>query len=82
MQAVEVDAQKYQHAQAYLDGLRWFEAYCQLPFCDIEKEAQCDNIADQRQPWMLCGLQAAWNQAHGTMKLADNEICVAGSSAH
>jgi len=40
MQAVEVDAQGRQHTQANLDWLRWFEAYCQLPFYDVEKKVQ------------------------------------------
>ena len=38
--AVEVDAHRDQHTQANLDGLRWYEAYCQLPLYDLEKEVQ------------------------------------------
>jgi len=37
MQAVEVDAQRHQHAQANLGDLRWIEVSCQLPLCDAEK---------------------------------------------
>jgi len=40
------------------------------------------NIAEHWQPWELRGLQAAWNQAHCTMKLGVDEISVAGSSPH
>ena len=40
MQAVEVDAQRHQHAQANLGDLRWSEVSCQLPLCDAEKEEQ------------------------------------------
>ena len=40
MQAVEVDAQRHQHTQANLNGLRRFEAYCQLPLDNVEKEVQ------------------------------------------
>jgi len=36
MQAVEVDAQRHQHTQANLDGLRRLEAYCQLRLYDVE----------------------------------------------
>ena len=40
MQAVEVDAQRHQHTQANLDGLRRLEACCQLPLYNTEKEMQ------------------------------------------
>ena len=40
MQAMEVDAQRHQHTQANLDGLRQFEAYHQLSLYDVEKEVQ------------------------------------------
>jgi len=37
---VGVDAERHQHAQANVDGLRRFEAHCQLPLYDVEKEVQ------------------------------------------
>jgi len=40
MQAVEVDTQRHQHAQANLDGLQLFEEYCQLMLYDVEKQVQ------------------------------------------
>ena len=40
MQAMEVDAQRHQQTEANLDGLRRFEAYCQLPLYEAEKEVQ------------------------------------------
>jgi len=39
MQAVEVDAQRHQHTQANLDGLQWFEAYCQLLLYNVSTSA-------------------------------------------
>jgi len=47
MQAVQVDSQRHQHTQAGLDGLRRFEAYCQLLLYDAEKEVQ---TAEHWQP--------------------------------
>jgi len=52
MQAVEVDAQRHQHTQANLDEIRWFEAYCQLPLCDVKK--------DVKHWWALAAMRAAW----------------------
>ena len=47
MRAVEVDAQRHQHTQANLDGLRRFEACCQLPLYGVEKkEVWYDTIRD------------------------------------
>jgi len=40
VQAVEMYAQRHQHTQANLDGLRQFEAHCQLLLYNIEKEVQ------------------------------------------
>ena len=40
MQAMEMYAQGHQHTQANLDGLRRFEAHCQLLLYNIEKEVQ------------------------------------------
>jgi len=58
------------------DGLRWFEAHCQLPLYNAEEVQHCWALAAMR------GLQAAWNQMHWTMKLGVDEICVAGYSPH
>jgi len=52
MHAVQVDSQRHQRTQANLDGLRWFEAYCQLPLYDVEKEMQ--------HCWALAAMRAAW----------------------
>ena len=38
--------------QANLDGLRWFKAYCQLSFYDVENEVQ--------HCWALAAMRAAW----------------------
>ena len=40
MQAVEMDAQRHHHTQASVDGLRQFEAYCQLLIYGVVKEVQ------------------------------------------
>jgi len=37
---------------ANLNGLRWFESYCQLPLYNIEKEVQ--------HCWALAAMRAAW----------------------
>ena len=52
MHAVQVDSQRHQRTQANLDGLRWFEAYCQLPLYDVEKE-HCWAPAAIRTAWLL-----------------------------
>jgi len=48
----EVDAQRHQHTQANLHGLRWFKACCQLVLYSIEKEVQ--------HSWALAAIRAAW----------------------
>jgi len=49
--------------------------------CFTPQRRRC-NTAEHWQPSEMHGLQAAWNQAHWTMMLGVDEICVAGSSPH
>jgi len=59
MQAVEVDAQRHQHTQANLNGLRCLEANSQLPIYNVEKEVQhCLALAAMRAAWVAGSLKS------------------------
>ena len=82
IQAVEVDAQRQQHTQANLDGLRWSEAYFRLPLYGIEKEVQhCWALAAMRVVWVAGRLNSGALHYEVGCRTVD-EICAAGSSPH